>query len=691
MTIISPTWLVAATALFAPSPPQDDAAPRRGASAAREVAEALRAEAAGDADARAAHLGRAVEADPANPAARGLQGLLKVGREWLAPDAARAKVAADAELAAKLADYNGRRRALLEHEDAENRKIEALEARGKAEEAARVKRALDRRLAPEHVKLALWCESHGLGPEAEAHFTAAVHLNPHDEAAWKHLGFVRRDGRWLSREAIAAAEEEAHEQRQADRRWAALLAKWKGALRDPRRRDEAERALSEVRDPRAVPAIAHEFFVARPTDPRTGVRLLGQVDTPASTRDLATLAVWADDEDVRRRAVETLRGREPRDFAGMLVGLIRTPMTYEVRPVAGPGTRGTLVVDTPRFRLTRTYEAPPAFRLSGTFYGFAGVDAQGMPLVATGRELEALSHGRTVAGARAPMFFADASGIHTTVGPNATPLSNLQKYELDYQALEARTRQLLAAAAFKAEAAQERLAADIRDIEASNARARALNSRAAEVLAATLDAPDLGDDEDAWKSWWAEQTGYRYLPPRKVAVVQALPQPLPPSFMSCFAAGTPVRTLDGPRPIESLHVGDRVLSQDATTGALAFQPVINTYHNPADRTIEVGLDDGDTLVASRFHRFWIAGEGWRMARDLERGDEVRVLGGVARVASLEAGPVVPVYNLDVAGGRTFFVGEHPALVHDNSPPDPHLKPFDAPDGPGPAGSAEPSP
>ena len=45
--------------------------------------------------------------------------------------------------------------------------------------------------------------------------------------------------------------------------------------------------------------------------------------------------------------------------------------------------------------------------------------------------------------------------------------------------------------------------------------------------------------------------------------------------------------------------------------------------------------------------------------------------------SVTAGPVVPLFNLDVARNRTFFVGRHDALVHDNTPPDPRLEPFDA--------------
>ena len=53
------------------------------------------------------------------------------------------------------------------------------------------------------------------------------------------------------------------------------------------------------------------------------------------------------------------------------------------------------------------------------------------------------------------------------------------------------------------------------------------------------------------------------------------------------------------------------------------------------------------------------------------------LGGTARVASVSPGDVRPVFNLDVARYRTFFVGRSDALVHDNAPPDPHQKPFDA--------------
>jgi hypothetical protein len=156
------------------------------------------------------------------------------------------------------------------------------------------------------------------------------------------------------------------------------------------------------------------------------------------------------------------------------------------------------------------------------------------------------------------------------------------------------------------------------------------------------------------------------------------PAQLPPPYITtCFAAGTPVHTLDGPRPIEAIQVGDQVLTQDAATGALSFQPVVFRHHNPPGKTLRVALAGGESLVCSVYHRFWRAGRGWAMARELKPGDTLRTLGGLVRVAGVETDSIQPLYNLDVAASRTFFAGTRNVLVHDNTLPDHRLEPFDA--------------
>ena len=166
--------------------------------------------------------------------------------------------------------------------------------------------------------------------------------------------------------------------------------------------------------------------------------------------------------------------------------------------------------------------------------------------------------------------------------------------------------------------------------------------------------------------------------PQVTIVQDASPPQLPaPLVTTCFAAATPVQTLDGPRPIEAIQVGDQVLGQHATTGALGFQPVVFLHHNPPGKTLRVSFVVGDPVVCSVYHRFWRANQGWAMARELKPGDVLRTLGGLVRVAKVEPDATQPLYNLDVLGARTFFAGERRLLVHDNTLPDHRLKPFDA--------------
>jgi hypothetical protein len=144
---------------------------------------------------------------------------------------------------------------------------------------------------------------------------------------------------------------------------------------------------------------------------------------------------------------------------------------------------------------------------------------------------------------------------------------------------------------------------------------------------------------------------------------------------SCFAAGTPVFTAHGARRIESIETGELVLVRDEATCTLAERPVTAVFHNRPGRTLRIAFDT-ETITATPIHRFWVAGRGWVMARELKPGDPVRTLRGVARVDAISEGEVQPVYNLTVEEGRSFLVGEAGLMVHDNSLVDP-VAPFDA--------------
>jgi hypothetical protein len=261
--------------------------------------------------------------------------------------------------------------------------------------------------------------------------------------------------------------------------------------------------------------------------------------------------------------------------------------------------------------------------------------------------------------------------------------------------------QIMAQYQMSAVGAQQQLSNDVAVVEGYNAEVSKLNEQVGQVLRDST-GEDFGTDRERWMVWWVNQMGYSYTTPPETprpTVVENvplayLPQPVPvtssmskgnpttfvtvtpQSMVSCFGAGTMVRTLAGSHPIETLRVGDRVLTQDIKTGALGYHPVTVIHHNPPSPTFLVKVG-GDTIVSSPFHRFWIVGKGWIMARDLKGGENLRLLDGPAKIASVESGPVQPVFNLDVAEDHDFFAGAAAALVHDNTLPDLRQTPFDA--------------
>ncbi|MHC5537974.1 polymorphic toxin-type HINT domain-containing protein [Singulisphaera rosea] len=609
---------------------------------------------------RKEQLEEAVKLDPGNTAARGLLGQVSLDGAWEPPDAVASRIKADEQLGAKLAEYNARRDALDRLPRRRSRVSPAVEAKA-------------------HVALGMWCEKVGLKAAALAHFTSAVVLDPYRDASWKHLGYIKHGGRWMSHAQADAERREADAQYKANAYWEPKLRTWRTALRQAAlTRDHAKERLDEINDPRAVPSLLRVFGNGSEAGQTIVVQILTRIEAPESTRQLASLAVFSESPTIREAAIHALKKREPRDYGGTLVEMLHTPIRYRVQPVAGPGSPGALLVETSRFKMMRTYDAPPAFRLGGGFYGYVGFDENGLPVVARGVEVDKIKKLRE---------------------KNSSELAG------EIAMIEERTQRMLAEANLKAAASQQQLILDVNGIEAWNAQANVVNSRVVDVLQGAMDAPKVPElvkpanaemlagnafpdegvndspknDEDSWRAWWFDRLGYKYTPPPTIThVVNAAPQPSPPSVYSCFNAGTPVRTLEGLRRIETLRVGDQVLSQDISTGSLGFQPILVVHHNAPGETLRIRLEDGEILTASVYHRFWLAGKGWAMARELKAGDVLRTLKGPSRIESVEEGIVEPLFNLVVAQTRTFFVGNSDTLVHDNTLPEIRVKPFDAP-------------
>ena len=125
---------------------------------AKLVKLSLWCEAHGLRDHQRAMLEEAVRLDPNNKAARGLLGQVSYDRRWETPESVSRQVKDDDALAAKVAEYNARRARIDRDTEIERLQIDNLEKAGLYAKASEVKFLLDRRIAPEHVRLGLWCE-----------------------------------------------------------------------------------------------------------------------------------------------------------------------------------------------------------------------------------------------------------------------------------------------------------------------------------------------------------------------------------------------------------------------------------------------------------------------------------------------------------------------------------------------------
>jgi hypothetical protein len=137
-------------------------------------------------------------------------------------------------------------------------------------------------------------------------------------------------------------------------------------------------------------------------------------------------------------------------------------------------------------------------------------------------------------------------------------------------------------------------------------------------------------------------------------------------FGVCFVAGTPVLTANGIVAIEDIKPGDLVCSEDRATGEKGLKRVLRTFANTASELVHV-CAGGQTISGTPGHPFYVTGKGWTSAGQLCAGDElVLQSGGAAVVESVRHERLdapVAVYNFEVEGWHTYYVGDGGVLVH----------------------------
>jgi hypothetical protein len=141
--------------------------------------------------------------------------------------------------------------------------------------------------------------------------------------------------------------------------------------------------------------------------------------------------------------------------------------------------------------------------------------------------------------------------------------------------------------------------------------------------------------------------------------------------LPCFAAGTPVWTPAGPRAIETLQAGDRVLAYDLERQAVVERVATGVHRNRTLHFYELGIG-GESVRATGRHPFWAEDTAdWVAAGALVPGTLLKGRDGrpvVVESVALHEGGEHDSFNLTVEGVHNYFVGPG-VLVHNGQPVD----------------------
>ena len=573
------------------------------------VKAALQSELDGPSDVRKSLLDEALKRDPNFAPARWQSGFVRFDNEWLKVDEVAKRATSDEQLSA----YRKQRDALIDTADG-------------------------------HRALAKWCRKNKLAAEERIHWAKVLEFDRNDAEAIAGLGLQWHEGRLLTRSQIEQAKVRAGDQLRAMHHWRPQFVKWRRAIEhgSPKELDEAIAKLKDLKDPEAIPAL-ETVFAADGTSPKSTqlnlllVETISRVPHPDATQLLLRKAIVADSEEVRTAAADALKKRPMHTYVPSLIA-------------AMPGSLKTLF------------------------------HVRVMPNGIVVHEHEILLEGRD-----SDLSITWESVVH----PDGAFLAS-------FITPAALNRELRSAALIEAQA---RASQQPRDL---------LRERIQAVLQHTtgfdrLDDPALWQKQyDDYYGWgtsakvkpvdrqYAQNYEYYYVqqtqssgnpstpktPTSTAAPAYPAPPPgrhwdLPGGHSFCFPAGTPVLSITGPMPIEKIKPGDRVLSQDAETGELAYQVVQERTLRRPTRLIQIGMGS-ETLKATPGHPFWVVGEGWRVTKHLEVGARLHTLNGSEVIDSLDELPPAEIYNLVVSGFGTYFVGERAVLVHDDSPMPPSM-------------------
>ena len=487
---------------------------------------------------------------------------------------------------------------------ASQKHMQYVEARDKAEDSFEGQ-----------VQLARICQQSGMTAQCNAHLQRALWHNPNSVEVRNQLGHRRIEGRWVTPAQMQA---EAHRLYIARRRfdaWAPQIRELhqKFSNKAAKQKAEALESLRKIDDVSSINAIELILANHSPEVSVEVVRKLAQFKETESSLALVRIAMNSRWDATRQMATKALSTRDKYDYVPTLISELVSPIISRVTVI--PGARGQVLYR--HIYLQKTIDKD-IVRQYDTVY-------------------QRISSGLTNGNDSLRQTMRD---IRRNIPQNEG-----------------------------AKAAQNISAA------ANNKRITSLLQNAVGVK--------LGDDVAAWWKWWNDYNEVftsqrpvdyeRYqrqleVYDRDLSMIR-LNRPTgrvaTGGGCECLVAGTLILTERGLLPVESIKVGDQVLSQNIETGHLEYKMVLRPTVRPATATFKIRLN-GETIQASGGHPFWVAGKGWVKARDLKTGMALHCVRGSKLISAIEAGDKQKLYNMVVEENANYFVGKSQILSHDNT-------------------------
>jgi hypothetical protein len=140
---------------------------------------------------------------------------------------------------------------------------------------------------------------------------------------------------------------------------------------------------------------------------------------------------------------------------------------------------------------------------------------------------------------------------------------------------------------------------------------------------------------------------------------------------------TPNREYEEKVPIETIVVGDLVLSANEKTGVLSYRKVLNTFVRTSPKVYTVKYENGETVDTTGDHPFYIQNKGFKKVEEIKLNETQPTRKGLEEYGRIYSSDKfthiiqsisildkeTTVYNFEVEDDHTYFVTKSELWVH----------------------------